>query len=100
MIIYSAELTSCRALQPSVTRLTSFEWSLLRGAMGKPRRLSPAYLRCERSKLEKYRQDVCLVQSGQVLRDVDLFPYDVPAPVVVGQRVTAIHPETALLHGG
>jgi hypothetical protein len=38
-----------------VTHLTRTEWSVLRGAMGRPRRLSLAFLKQERHKLEAYR---------------------------------------------
>ena len=38
-----------------VTHLTRTEWSVLRGALGKPRRLSLAFLKQERQKLEAYR---------------------------------------------
>lgn len=38
-----------------MTHLTRTEWSVLRGALGKPRRLSLAFLKQERQKLEAYR---------------------------------------------
>eukprot|EP00887_Chlorella_sp_A99_P005777 scaffold1.g5777.t1 len=39
-----------------VTALTRKEWGLLRAGLGRPRRLSPAFLREERCRLEQWRQ--------------------------------------------
>lgn len=38
--------------------LSRREWSALRGSLGRPRRLSLAFLRQERAKLESYRETV------------------------------------------
>ena len=42
----------------SVTKLTRTEWSYIRSKMGKPRRLSQAYLSQELQKLRRYREEV------------------------------------------
>ena len=42
-------------MQLPTTRLSRLEWSVLRGALGRPRRLSAAFLREERLRLEGYR---------------------------------------------
>lgn len=39
-----------------VTHLTRTEWSVLRGALGRPRRLSLNFLKQERQKLEAHRR--------------------------------------------
>jgi len=38
-----------------VTHLTRTEWSVVRGALGRPRRLSLNFLKQERQKLEAFR---------------------------------------------
>ena len=43
---------------PAGVALSRREWSSLRGALGSPRRLSLAFLRGERAKLEAYREAV------------------------------------------
>ena len=43
---------------PAGVALSRREWSALRGALGSPRRLSLAFLRGERAKLEAYRETV------------------------------------------
>lgn len=43
---------------PAGVALSRREWSALRGALGQPRRLSLAFLRQERAKLESYRETV------------------------------------------
>lgn len=40
---------------PSNTKLARAEWCALRGALGRPRRLSLNFLRQERARLELYR---------------------------------------------
>ncbi len=42
-------------MQLPTTKLTRLEWSVLRSALGRPRRLSLAFLREERMRLEGYR---------------------------------------------
>lgn len=42
-----------------MTHLTRPEWSVLRGTLGRPRRMSLAFLKQERQKLEAYRCVMC-----------------------------------------
>lgn len=57
-------MRTCVAVQ--VGKLCRAEWAAIRTVMGRPRRLSSTFLREERGKLERYRQDVRLVQQGRV----------------------------------
>lgn len=51
---------------PANMPLARTEWSAIRSAMGRPRRLSSAFLLQERRKLARYRADVRRVQAGEV----------------------------------
>jgi hypothetical protein len=53
-------------MRAQVPNLTRAEWSVVRGAMGRPRRLSRHFLLQERHKLQRYRLDIRLVQAGKV----------------------------------
>ena len=46
-----------------VTHLTRVEWSFVRNLIGRPRRLSAAFLRGERAKLAAYRHDVRMLRQ-------------------------------------
>ena len=48
-----------------VRKLTRVEWSQVRSAMGKPRRLSRAFLKQERTKLYNTRSNVRLLRQGE-----------------------------------
>ncbi|KAF8062087.1 UBE2T [Scenedesmus sp. PABB004] len=81
-----------------VTALTRCEWSVLRGAAGRPRRLSLAFLKQERVRLEQYRERVrAAYEVSGVGNEV---PPDMPRPLRVGQGVVARHPATRSLHDG
>ncbi len=94
-----------------VVSLTRAEWSYVRSMMGKPRRLSQAFLQQEREKLTKYRNDVRIIQSsanvdmgaggagrgGGVIRG---YHPPVPSKLAVGTRVTARHPGSRQLFNG
>jgi hypothetical protein len=54
-----------------VTHLTRTEWSVLRGALGKPRRLSLNFLKQERQKLEAYRWGAGGGRGGRRGTDAD-----------------------------
>lgn len=54
-----------------VTHLTRPEWGLVRGVFGPPRRLSLAFLKEERVKLEAYR---CVWSGGSGVWCVASFP--------------------------
>jgi hypothetical protein len=47
-------------------RLTRTEWGAVRWALGRPRRLSPAFFRQERQRLEAYRSVVRGLQQGHL----------------------------------
>jgi hypothetical protein len=85
-----------------VTHLTRSEWSYVRLLVGKPRRLSAAFLASERAKLESHREHVrhlrrTAISGGNgsvVVGD------DGTAQMAVGQRVTAFHPKERHLFTG
>jgi hypothetical protein len=85
-----------------VSKMSRVEWGEVRGAMGRPRRLSAAFLREERKKLSMYRRDVRMIQQGNpdafTFQRVAL--YNIPAPITVGQHVTALHPKNSTLQTG
>jgi hypothetical protein len=82
---------------PASKRLTRTEWAYIRASLGRPRRLSLAFLREERQKLEYYRE----VVRGECSEAGPLaLPPHLPRPIMVGQRVTALHPLTRTLHDG
>ncbi|GBG78256.1 hypothetical protein CBR_g26287 [Chara braunii] len=83
-----------------VTRLTRVEWGEIRSSLGKPRRLSQAFLREERGKLALHRE---LARNHyQEMRSgvVEGFSQDFAKPLAVGQRVTARHPKKGQIHDG
>lgn len=81
-----------------VTHLTRGEWSVLRSAVGKPRRLSVNFLKQERHKLEAYRERVRgAYEAVGVGMEV---PAELPRPLKVAQAVVARHPATRSLHDG
>lgn len=83
-----------------VPRLTRIEWGVIRGSLGKPRRLSKRFLQEEREKLETYRESVRThyheLRTG--LREG--LPTDLARPLTVGQKVIARHPRTREIHDG
>ncbi|XP_077218287.1 protein ALWAYS EARLY 3-like isoform X2 [Tasmannia lanceolata] len=83
-----------------IPRLTRVEWGVIRGSLGKPRRLSKQFLREEREKLEKYREDVRTHYAELRTGAREGLATDLPRPLSVGQRVIAIHPCTRELHDG
>ena len=83
---------------PSLTHLAPKEWSMLRRALGRPRRLSLAFLKQSRAHLEAWRMR-CRAAYRAAAAGKPL-PPDVPRQLAVGQRVTARHPETRTIHEG
>jgi DIRP len=81
-----------------VTHLTRSEWSIIRSAFGRPRRLSLTFLKEERLKLESFREAVRhkYEECGPGME----VPPEVPRPLRVGQEVTARHPVTRQIHDG
>lgn len=83
-----------------VPRLTRAEWGVIRGSLGKPRRLSKRFLQEERDKLEAYRDTVRKHYQEVRLGQRDGLPTDLPRPLTVGQRVIARHPKTKEVYNG
>ncbi|MCO5597679.1 hypothetical protein L7F22_051760 [Adiantum nelumboides] len=83
-----------------VPRLTRAEWGVIRGSLGKPRRLSKRFLKEERDKLEAYRDSVRKHYQEVRLGQRDGLPTDLPRPLTVGQRVIARHPKTKEVYNG
>ena len=79
--------------------LTRRAWSLLRAGLGRPRRLSPAFLREERLRLEKWREGVRAHYQAGPGADPGVSA-NLPRQLAVGQRVAARHPLTRTLHDG
>ncbi|GAB5360758.1 hypothetical protein AAMO2058_000655000 [Amorphochlora amoebiformis] len=85
----------------NVHKATRTEWSHIRSLLGKPRRMSACFLKEERAKLERYRDDVRCIQQGlTIFCDEFPFPEEVPARLFEGQSVVAVHPITTHLHTG
>ncbi|MCO5608511.1 hypothetical protein L7F22_062722 [Adiantum nelumboides] len=83
-----------------VPRLTRAEWGVIRGSLGKPRRLSKRFLKEERDKLESYRDSVRKHYQEVRLGQREGLPTDLPRPLTVGQRVIARHPKTKEVYNG
>lgn len=83
---------------PEKASLTRKEWTVLRSSLGRPRRLSWAFLRDCRAKLEAHRA-MARAAYGADVPDSNALAL-LPRPIVVGQRVVARHPATRQLHDG
>jgi hypothetical protein len=58
-----------------IRKLTRVEWAQVRSAMGKPRRLSRAFLKQERNKLYNTRNNVRAIRQGEApVSSISLFP--------------------------
>ncbi|KAG2443833.1 hypothetical protein HXX76_002176 [Chlamydomonas incerta] len=88
----------CQHMQLPTNRLSRLEWSVLRSALGRPRRLSAAFLREERLRLEGYRSHA-RVKYEEVGMGLEL-PAELPRPLRVGQEVAARHPTSRQVHEG
>ncbi|KAL9318495.1 hypothetical protein ACSQ67_015012 [Phaseolus vulgaris] len=84
----------------NIPRLTRVEWSVVRGSLGKPRRLSEHFLHDERQKLAEYRESVRKHYAELRTGIRDGLPTDLARPLCVGQRVIAVHPKTREIHDG
>ena len=80
------------------TRLTRKEWSALRSGLGRPRRLSWAFLRESRARLEVHRRSTRDFYAQESLDPA--LAASLPRQLAVGQRVIARHPLTRQLHDG
>jgi hypothetical protein len=89
-----------------VTKLTRIEWSFVRTLFGRPRRFSSAFVRTERAKLARYREDVRSLRrmqsagtSSAPRLEAELGLHGT-VQMAVGQRVTAFHPKERHLFTG
>ncbi|KAJ8755627.1 hypothetical protein K2173_022222 [Erythroxylum novogranatense] len=83
-----------------IPRLTRVEWGVIRSSLGKPRRFSECFLWEERKKLQQYRESVRKHYDHLRTGIRDGLPADLARPLLVGQRVIALHPRTRELHDG
>ncbi|GMI64104.1 ARABIDOPSIS THALIANA ALWAYS EARLY 3, ALWAYS EARLY 3 [Hibiscus trionum] len=83
-----------------IPRLTRVEWGVIRSSLGKPRRFSEQFLKEEREKLNQYRESVRRHYAELRAGIGEGLPTDLARPLLVGQRVIAIHPKTWEIHDG
>ncbi|XP_019464011.1 PREDICTED: protein ALWAYS EARLY 3 isoform X2 [Lupinus angustifolius] len=83
-----------------VPRLTRIEWGVIRSSLGRPRRFSEQFLIEEKDKLNQYRESVRSHYAEVLSGTNDGLPTDLAQPLIVGQRVIAIHPKTREIHDG
>ncbi|RZB54833.1 Protein ALWAYS EARLY 3 isoform B [Glycine soja] len=79
-----------------VPRLTRIEWGVIR----RPRRFSEQFLIEEKNKLNQYRESVRSHYAEILSGTKEGLPTDLAQPLIVGQRVIAIHPKTREIHDG
>jgi hypothetical protein len=93
----------CELRLPHVCRLKRAEWTAVRAAMGRPRRLSANYLREERKRLARHRENLRRMHLGKLPK---LGPEDppvlsqVPASPLPGVQVSAVHPRSGQILNG
>ena len=92
-----AELLHHMGLAPG-TKLTRKEWTTLRSGLGRPRRLSWAFLRESRARLEHHRRTARTFYSQEYMDPT--LAATLPRQIAVGQAVIARHPVTWQLHDG
>ncbi|CAL5198850.1 unnamed protein product [Lathyrus oleraceus] len=83
-----------------VPRLTRIEWGVIRSSLGRPRRFSEQFLIEEKHKLNQYRESVRSHYAEVLAGTKEGLPADLAQPLIVGQRVIAIHPKTREIHDG
>lgn len=83
-----------------VPRLTRIEWGVIRSSLGRPRRFSEQFLTEEKHKLNQYRESVRSHYAEVLAGTKEGIPADLAQPLIVGQRVIAIHPKTREIHDG
>ncbi|XP_061349128.1 protein ALWAYS EARLY 3 [Gastrolobium bilobum] len=81
-------------------RLTQIEWGVIRSSLGRPRRFSEKFLIEEKHKLNQYRESVRSYYAEFLAGRKEGLPTDLAQPLIVGQRVIAIHPKTREIHDG
>ncbi|KAJ1427279.1 SANT/Myb domain [Sesbania bispinosa] len=83
-----------------VPRLTRIEWGVIRSSLGRPRRFSEQFLIEEKNKLNQYRESVRSHYAEVLAGTKEGLPTDLAQPLIVGQRVIAIHPKTREIYDG
>lgn len=83
-----------------VPRLTRIEWGVIRSSLGRPRRFSKQFLVEEKTKLNQYRDSVRAHYAELLAGTREGLPTDLARPLIVGQRVIAIHPKTREIQDG
>lgn len=73
---------------------------LLCSSLGRPRRFSEQFLTEEKHKLNQYRESVRSHYAEVLAGTKEGLPADLAQPLIVGQRVIAIHPKTREIHDG
>jgi len=73
---------------------------LLCSSLGRPRRFSEQFLTEEKHKLHEYRESVRSHYAEILTGTKEGLPTDLAQPLIVGQRVIAIHPKTREIHDG
>lgn len=73
---------------------------LLCSSLGRPRRFSEQFLIEEKNKLNQYRESVRSHYAEILAGTKEGLPTDLAQPLIVGQRVIAIHPKTREIHDG
>lgn len=81
-----------------VQKMTRVEWSYIRSLMGKPRRLSQAFLNQERMKLRNYRATMVRLREESTYNDLGNLV--VIPPIPVNSRVLVMDLERSALHSG
>ncbi|XP_044487094.1 protein ALWAYS EARLY 3-like isoform X2 [Mangifera indica] len=83
-----------------VPRLTHVEWGVIKSSLGRPRRFAEPFLKEERDKLYHYRDSVRNHYSELHAGIREGLPADLARPLVVGQKIIAVHPRTREIHDG
>jgi hypothetical protein len=67
-----------------VNNLTRYEWNIIRGCLGKPRRFSKVFLKEEREVLNKYRENVRNYNNNKQITN---YEYEIPKMIKENQKV-------------
>lgn len=91
---------TCSWPHVQVKKMTRADMTLVRRALGTPRRLSDAFLHEERCMLAAHRERCRSAYEKWHATEGLLLPGDVPTQCAVGQHVVARHPQLRTLHDG
>jgi hypothetical protein len=81
--------------------LTRREWTAIRRRIpNKPRRFTQRFIASQFNERNEYRNTVRMLQRNVGLASSLRFPYDVPAPIRVGNIVTAYNRKYRVIHRG